>query len=199
MVRFLFRRTLVVTAAHWCVGALILAFAVSHSGAQPGPPPFVSPDFPVPTEYAQPTYKLVPLGPELAKHDYAAYMSSIDHLRSTFTGGNWPHAGLTMKEAVKDVEGEQARFQARRSFTYAVLSLDGTTELGCVYIQPSRKEGYDAAVRLWVTKAQFDAGFDAKLYADMKEWVATAWPFKKVAWPKRDISAEDWDKLPKKQ
>jgi hypothetical protein len=146
---------------------------------------FVAPDFQVPAKAKMSTYQLVPLGPDLAKHDYDAYMSSIDHLRATFSSGNWPNDKITMADAIKDVEGEQARFQARKSFTYAVLTLDGSKELGCVYISPSRQPGFDAQVRMWVTKAEFDKGFETKLRADIKNWVATAWPFKNVAWPEK--------------
>jgi hypothetical protein len=146
---------------------------------------FVAPDFKVPAGATMSTYKLVPLGPDLAKHDYDAYMSSIEHLRATFSSGNWPNDKITMADAMKDVEGEMARFQARKSFTYAVLTLDGKKELGCVYISPSRQPGFDAQVRMWVTKAEFDKGFETKLRADMKNWVATAWPFKNVAWPEK--------------
>ena len=36
-------------------------------------------------------------GPELARHDYEAYMSSIEHLQQTFSmSTRWPHAKLTM-------------------------------------------------------------------------------------------------------
>jgi hypothetical protein len=146
---------------------------------------FVAPDFKVPAGATMSTYKLVPLGPDLAKHDYDAYMSSIEHLRATFSSGNWPNDKITMADAMKDVEGEMARFQARKSFTYAVLTLDGKKELGCVYLSPSRQPGFDAQVRMWVTKAEFDKGFETKLRADMKNWVATAWPFKNVAWPEK--------------
>ncbi|HYO82875.1 MAG TPA: MBL fold metallo-hydrolase, partial [Bryobacteraceae bacterium] len=97
---------------------------------------FVSPDFTVPAFHSTKTFKLVPLGPALAELDYRAYMSSIDHLRKTFGSGNWPHNDLTMVDALKDVEGEIARFHARSSFTYAVLNLAGTEERGCVYISP---------------------------------------------------------------
>ena len=69
-------------------------------------PPLVPADFAVPTAHKTARYQFVPLGPALAKHDYEAYMSSIDHLRATFGGGKWPHAGITMDEAVQDVVGE---------------------------------------------------------------------------------------------
>lgn len=158
----------------FAIGLLTLA-AMAQEAAKA---PFVAADFAVPQVYKTATFQLVPLGPALAKHDFDAYMSSIDHLRSTFGGGKWPHAGITMDDAMKDVEGEKARFDARKSFTYAVLSLDGTKELGCVYIRPSRKPGFDAKVAMWVTKAEFDQGLQPKLLAETKAWLAKAWPFK---------------------
>ncbi|MBL8242336.1 MAG: hypothetical protein JNM66_33230 [Bryobacterales bacterium] len=145
---------------------------------------FVPASYNVPESYTAKTFQLKPLGPELAKHDYDAYMSSIEHLHKTFSpGGRWPNDKITMADALKDVEGEIARFRARRSFTYAVLSLDGTRELGCVYISPSRKDGYDAAVRLWVTKAEFEKGLQPLLLGEVKAWLAKSWPFKNVLYP----------------
>ena len=161
---------------------------------------FVPADFKVPAEVRFQEYKLVPLGPDLAKQDYAAYMSSIEHLQKTFTNSDrWPHAKLTMDEAIADVKGEQERFQARKSFTYAVVTNDGSQELGCVYISPSRKEGYDATVRMWVTKAQFDKGLEQKLIPQVKSWLAKEWPFQKVAWVGREIPREQFSALPDKK
>ncbi|HEU0123114.1 MAG TPA: hypothetical protein VFQ91_21470 [Bryobacteraceae bacterium] len=159
----------------------LFLLAVSTLFAQP---PFVPADFVVPESYKTATFQLKPLGPDLAKHDYDAYMSSIEHLHKTFSpSGRWPNEKITMADAVKDVEGEIARFKARKSFTYAVLSLDGTRELGCVYISPSRKEGYDAAVRMWVTKAEYDKGLQPVVLKEVKDWLAKSWPFKNVLLP----------------
>jgi hypothetical protein len=148
---------------------------------------FVPAAFEVPRVYETAKYKLVPLGPELARQDYEAYMSSIEHLQQTFTRSkNWPRAGLTMADAIKDVEGEKARFDARRSFTYAIVTLDGKDELGCLYLSPSRQPDADAVARLWVTKARFDAGFEREVLPELKSWIAAKWPFRAVAWPGRD-------------
>jgi hypothetical protein len=77
-----------------------------------------------------------------------------------------------------------------------VLTPDGSKELGCFYIRPSGKEGYDAVATLWTTKEQADKGFDRQLYSDMKVWLASAWPFAKVAWPGREIPVAEWRSLP---
>lgn len=78
---------------------------------------FVSADFKVPTLAEAPGFKLVPLGPDLVKVDFDAYMSSIEHLQTTFTRStSWPHKDVSAADAMKDMETEQARFQKRESF-----------------------------------------------------------------------------------
>lgn len=180
--------------------AYLGAFLTIAAFAQPAAPNFVPAGFDVPRLHKSSGYQLVPLGPELARHDYDAYMSSIEHLQQTFSmSTRWPHANLTMADAMKDVEGEKARFDARRSFTYAVLTPDGGKELGCVYVSPSRKRGYDAVVRVWVTKAQFDAGFEEVLIPEVKQWLAERWPFRRVAWVGREVTREAFAALPDRE
>nr|WP_029623403.1 hypothetical protein [Sphingomonas elodea] len=157
-------------------------------------PDFVPARFRPPSLVTAPGFKLVPLGPALVQIDFAAYMSSIEHLQKTFTRGTaWPHPGITAADAMRDMETEQARFRMRKSFAYAVLTPDGRRERGCVYIAPSPVGGHDAMVQLWVTKAEHDAGFDAELYAWVRDWVARDWPFQHVAYPGRAIDWATWD------
>lgn len=157
---------------------------------------FVPADFNVPTLVETENFKLVPLGPELVDIDFDAYMSSIEHLQTTFTRStSWPHNDISAADAMKDMENEQSRFQNRKSFAYAVLTPDGTRERGSLYVSPSSVEGYDAVVRMWVTKAEYDAGFDANLYAWATGWVESEWPFAKVAYPGRAIDWDSWDAL----
>lgn len=157
---------------------------------------FIPDDFNAPRLVEGADFKLVPLGPELVRIDFAAYMSSIEHLQKTFSRStSWPHAGISDADAMKDMETEQARFQGRKSFAYAVLTPDGTRERGCVYVYPSTVKGHDAVVRIWVTKAEYDAGFDAELYRWVTRWVQTDWPFAKVAYPGRSVDWATWDAM----
>lgn len=177
---------------------LAILFFVGSLAAQNPKEPFVAVDFQVPEMYVsrQGTFKLKPLGPKYAIQDYAAYMGSIEHLQKTFTfSTSWPHAGLSMAEAVKDVEEEQAGFLARKKFTYTVLNPSESRELGCVYISPSNKEGYDATVRMWVTENQFVIGFEDRLYLEVKAWMQARWPFARVAYIGREITREEFKKL----
>jgi hypothetical protein len=172
------------------------ASAAETASPKAQPAPFVPAGFDVPTLAEGPGFKLVPLGPALVKIDYDAYMSSIEHLQKTFTrSSDWPTVTIIDADAMKDMETEAARFQKRQSFAYGVLTPDGRRERGSVYVSPSPIPGYDAVVRLWVTKAEHDAGFDAKLYAWVTDWVRTKWPFARVAYPGRAIDWASWDAL----
>ena len=178
------------------LGGVPAAAQATGAAATTAKAAFVAPDFAVPTLVETPHFKLVPLGPALVRADFEAYMSSVEHLQKTFTRSTaWPHAGISDAEAMKDMDGEQASFRLRKAFSYAVLTPDGKRERGCVYVSPSPAPGYDAQVRIWVTKAEYDAGFDAELYAWATKWVKTEWPFERVAYPGRAIDWGTWDAL----
>lgn len=176
----------------------VLATAALPATAEEASAPavLVPAGFEVPTLVEAKGFKLVPLGPPLVRIDYDAYMSSVEHLQATFTRSkDWPHAGITDADAMKDMQTEQARFAKRTSFAYAVLTPDGTRERGCVYVYPSTVKGYDAVVRMWVTKAEHDAGFERELLAWTKSWIAREWPFSSVAYPGYDIAWPKWDAM----
>lgn len=163
----------------------------------PKPAAFVADDFDVPRLVEQETFRVVPLGPELVKIDFDAYMSSIEHLQKTFTRStSWPREGITDDEAMLDMQTEQQRFLSRESFAYAVLTPDGTRERGCIYVRPPAKPGYDAQVSMWVTQEEFDNGFDEELFAWAKSWIDSSWSFARVAYPGRAIAWEIWDAMP---
>jgi len=174
--------------------ALLLALASVPAGSLAQ---FVPASFDPPHQYAGDGYKLVPLGPAVADVDYKAYMGSMDHIH-TIMGNSWPKPTITMADQAKDMAGEKTGWDEKKSFSFAVLTPDGSKELGCFYLRPSNKAGYDAVATLWAIQEQFDKGFEDRLYKDMKIWVAKAWPFEKVAWPGREISQADWRALPRK-
>lgn len=157
---------------------------------------FVPADFNVPTLVEATDFKLVPLGPEVVQVDFDAYMSSIDHLQTSFSRSTrWPRTDITHADAMRDMENEQARFKSRKSFAFAVLTPDGSRERGSVYVSPSPVGGHDAVVRMWVTKAEYDAGFDARLYKWVTNWIQKDWPFRNVAYPGRSIDWGSWEAM----
>jgi hypothetical protein len=70
--------------------------------------------------------------------------------------------------------------------------------LGCVYLYPTSKQNYDAAVFLWARQSELSAGLEQKLYTTVQQWLEQAWPFEHVAFPGRSIRWEDWAKVPNK-
>jgi hypothetical protein len=99
---------------------------------------FVPEDFVVPRELVAGGFRLEPLGPQHNEGDYRAWMSSIEHIRSTpgFQGRSWPRE-MTLAENLADLEAHAKDFAARSGFTYTVLAEDGGEIVGCVYIYPA--------------------------------------------------------------
>ena len=175
--------------------ALILCLSLVN--AQADGHGFIPADFDPPVFVKTDDFIVKPLGPELMEVDYAAYMSSIEHLQRTFTRStSWPHEGLDLEDALLDMQTEERRFEQRESFAYAVLTPDGKAELGCIYVYPSEKAGFDAVIRLWVTQEQYDLGFDASLYSWTQNWIEASWPFETPAYPGRAIIWKDWNLVP---
>jgi len=131
--------------------------------------------------------------------DYDAVMSSIDHLQGVFGPDiSWPSADLTFEQDLIDLGWHHKEFQKKRSFAYTVMSLDESRCLGCVYVDPSEKAGYDAKVILWVRQSEVGNGLDEKLYAAVRTWMSEQWWFSTVAFPGRQLRWEEWDGLPDK-
>ena len=147
------------------------------------PTDFVPPDFVVPTEVTFGDLRLVPLGPEHNASDYAAWTSSIDHIRATpgFPDGSWPTL-MPLSENLQDLERHAEDFRRRRGFTYTVLDANGDV-IGCVYIYPSRDEHVDATVQSWVCVDRSDR--DRPLYEAVSAWLRDDWPFEVVQYDER--------------
>jgi len=138
---------------------------------------FVPPEFEPPTRLVTEQFELEPLGPEHNDSDYAAWTSSMEHIRATpgFPDGSWPRE-MTLEENRSDLERHANDFAERHGFTYTVL--DGARVVGCLYIYP-RRDGVDgAAVLSWVTADR--AELDAPLRATVRAWLRDDWPFASV-------------------
>jgi RimJ/RimL family protein N-acetyltransferase len=143
---------------------------------------FVPTSFAVPTQYAGDGFRLEPLGPEHNERDHEAWMSSIDHIRSTpgFEDWDWP-TPMSLDDNRKDLEQHAQEFRDRVGFTYSIL--DGDTVIGCVYIYPSHEDGYDAKVRSWVTASR--AEMDTVVWLSLSTWLTTEWPFRHLDYASR--------------
>ena len=142
------------------------------------PHEFVPPDFTVPRNVVLGDLRLEPLGPEHNASDYAAWTSSIDHIRATpgFPWGAWP-ASMTPDANLRDLEMHAEDFRLHNGFTYTVLDPAGKV-VGCVYIYPSKTQGVDAQVRSWVSHEH--GNMDLPLAEALRDWLSADWPFRTI-------------------
>jgi hypothetical protein len=139
---------------------------------------FVPDDAVIPSGLVTEQFRLEPLGPQHNDADRAAWMSSIPHIQATpgIAGRSWPpDDGMSAEANERDLVGHAADFTARRGFTYTVLDPGSGETIGCVYLYPAKREGYDVRVLSWVTAAR--AELDAPLAATILEWLDRDWPF----------------------
>lgn len=159
-------------------------------------PPIVADDFEVPEGLQTERMLLRPLTIDLAVKDYDAVMTSEERLRSVYEpGGEWP-LDLTLEQNIIELGWHQVEFQLRTSFAYSVLSPDQSEVMGCMYIYPTRKPGYDVEVSMWVRQSRVDEGLDQHLFETVESWIAQHWPFTSPAYPGRRITFDDWRALP---
>jgi hypothetical protein len=138
---------------------------------------FVPDDFEPPARLTADGLELEPLGPQHNDADYAAWTSSIEHIRASpgFPDGDWPHP-MTPEENRHDLERHAGDFAARRGFTYTVL--ESGRIVGCVYIYPLREGAAGAMVSSWVTEDR--AELDTQLRSAVRAWLNREWPFERI-------------------
>jgi hypothetical protein len=116
--------------------------------------------------------------------DYDAVMSSTKHLQGVFgPGSTWPSPDLTLEQDLIGLGWHQKEFQTKSSFAYTVMNPNESRCLGCVYIDPSEKVGYDANVTLWVRKSEMANGLDNKLFHAVNKWLADDWWLQQSLFP----------------
>jgi hypothetical protein len=153
---------------------------------------FVPEDFAVPDGLVAEDFRLAPLGPQHNEADYAAWTSSMDHIRATpgFIGSSWPHP-MSMEDNLSDLEEHAQDFAVRRGFTYTVLEAGSDAVIGCVYILRPKDQRLAggaqrpraAAVRSWVRADR--APLDRVLYHAVLAWLERDWPFDSIEYAPR--------------
>ena len=131
---------------------------------------FVPAGFVPPRVLTAPGMELEPLGPHHNESDYAAWTSSMEHIRATpgFVGGNWPRE-MSLAENRADLERHACDFAERRGFTYTVREPGGGDVIGCVYIYPLKGAEGVATVSSWVRADR--AELDVPLHRAVTEWL----------------------------
>lgn len=131
--------------------------------------------FDPPARFEGQYFSMEPLGEMHNDRDYGAWMSSIEHIRSTpgFEESDWPHP-MSLQENLSDLVKHADDFERRTGFTYSILH--GDEVIGCLYIYPSTSSSHDADVRSWVSESVAD--LDAVVWSTVTDWLSTDWPFR---------------------
>ena len=140
-------------------------------------------------------FRLRPITIHDTVRDFDAVMSSREHLWSLFgEAWGWPPADLTLEQDLIDLAWHQKEAELRESFNFAVMSPDESRLLGCVYVDPPTKQGYDAEVFWWCRPDE--PGLEDDVGAAARAWVEAEWPFERVAYPGRVDPWDEYDALP---
>ena len=158
--------------------------------------PFVDDDFSVPEVLETSEFRLRMLTINDVDKDYAAVMSSVEHLRNVWPGSGWPPDGLTIEDNLIDLGWHIKEFTNRTSFAYTMVTLDESKVIGSVYVSPTRKRGFDAVVYLWVRESELASGLDDRLFDTVVEWLNERWEFRSQGFPGRMIGWEEWNAIP---
>lgn len=184
-------RIALVRALTWLMPMVLFSSIAAAQSANP----FVPREFEVPSTLETKEFRLRMLTVNDVVQDFDAVMTSVEHLKTIWPDGSWPD-GLTFEQNLIDLGWHQKEFQLRRSFAYTVVTPSESQVTGCVYINPTAKRRYDAVVYLWARQSELEGGLERRLYAAVREWIGKEWPFKRVAYPGRDIDWKTWQSIP---
>lgn len=145
---------------------------------------FVPADFEIPRSFHGPGFRLEPLGPEHNERDHVAWMTSVDHIRSTpgldAWEGQWP-TPMTLEDNLADLVRHRKEFEAREAFAYSVL--DGVDVIGCLYIDPVEGRPGEAQIVSWVRASRSE--MDRVVWEAVSGWLDSDWPFTRVTYAAR--------------
>ena len=144
-----------------------------------------------------PDHHLRPIRESDVKMDYPAVMGSRERLWSMFgKPWGWPRESLTFEEDAADLARHEKEAGENRSFNYALLNEQETALSGCVYIDPPERTGADAEISWWVVNDQVATQLATSLDELIPRWITQHWPFRAPRFIGRDISWDEWLRLP---
>jgi hypothetical protein len=168
-------------------------------------PRFYPPDAPVPAGMRTADLQLRVLRPEHVERDYDALMSSRKRLL-VWSGGSWPAADFTLEQNLGDMHYHEDNYNARRQFTFTVLSPDETRCEGCVYIDSweTLLRGSDTTpetlgagddegiVTYWVRDSALERELDRQLLDGLLAWLrGSDWAFRRVLFRANEAQVRD--------
>lgn len=154
-------------------------------------------DYKYPMRVEHELFIVRPITIDDAVRNFAAVMASRRELWSMFGAvWRWPAEDLTLAENIVHEAWHQRETDLRRAFYYSLVDPTETYEIGCLYIDRAVKVGADGDVTYWVRVDDAGQGLEPVVDAWARQWLAEEWPFEVALWPGRDISWDEWSKLP---
>ncbi|MCR2763342.1 N-acetyltransferase [Microbacterium sp. zg.B48] len=146
-----------------------------------------------------------------APRDHEAIMETRVDLR-TWEQSSWPADDFTVEANRKDLADLEQRHVERRAFTYTLLTPDGTTCLGCVYIFPTTATfltratvspvageaqwaEIDAVVYFWIRQSRIASAMDVRLLAALRTWLDETWALTRTVFVTNERFAQQVDLL----
>ncbi|MEM7325542.1 MAG: GNAT family protein [Actinomycetota bacterium] len=164
------------------------------------PEPWLPIDFIAPSRVPVPgtDNHLRPIHPDDTPLDMIAVMGSQERLWSIYgPAWGWPPASMTAEAHRADLARHADEMTRNESFNYALFDADETALLGCVYIDPPEREGAaDAEISWWVIDDLHDGPVEEALGAFVPQWIAQDWPLTRPRYVGRDLTGEEWLRLP---
>lgn len=145
----------------------------------------------IPSRLEADEFFLRPITATDAARDHEAVMETRVDLR-IWEQSSWPADDFTIDANREDLADLERRHLDRRAFTYTVLTPDGTTCLGCVYIFPTTATflakaavtplteeaewaEVDAVVYFWIRQSRIASAMDVRLLAAIRTWLDETW------------------------
>jgi len=156
---------------------------------------FVPEGFEAPFEVETEDFIVRKLTVDEVEKDYKAVMSSKESLRQIFhENDDWPKDDMTIDDNYEDLLRHQHEFDDNEAFAYTIVNSDDSECIGCIYIYPFPYDVYDSKVFYWlVDKVDNDLNESLKSFLD--KWIPDSFGLIKPAYPGRDMTHSEWDKL----
>ena len=140
----------------------------------------ITPDnFKVPLKYSGNGFELKPLTIASNESDFKAVNNNVDRL-----GKHLNYPKHSKEQNLIDLGYHQKEMQKKASFTYTITRLGDTKNIGCLYIYPSDRQGFEVEVTYWLTREGYERGLYSVIDDEIKVWLEKSWPFKSVYFQK---------------
>ena len=156
--------------------------------------PWLPADFRHPDRVELPTgHHLRPIRAEDAEIDLPAVRGSRERLWAMYgEAWGWPPEQMSLEQDREDLAHHEDEARRQVAFNYALLDAAETELVGCCYLDPATRAGYDVEVSWWVRDEYVGSPVEAALDAFLPDWIAGVWPFRQPAYVGRRISWTDY-------